>query len=136
MTTFLRRTLAPAILLLLTLTILTGVIYPLAIRNAGNGLDGVPLHELGVADPYATLTVHPGCLVSTYLHQAVNQLRELARGDQRHGSCGHGIGEMREGRHMLQRRGDLGCAAKAVPHHAGDPFRIRCASADHAGDFF
>src|SRR5437763_12349728 len=39
--------------------------------------------------------LHPGCLVSTYLHRAANQLRELARGDKRHGSCGHGIGETR-----------------------------------------
>jgi adenylosuccinate synthase len=53
------------------------------------------LRELGVADPYRTLTVHPGCLVSTYLHQAINRLRELARGEARHGSCGHGIGETR-----------------------------------------
>jgi adenylosuccinate synthase len=53
------------------------------------------LRELGVADPCQMLTVHPRCLVSTSLHQAVNQLRELARGDQRHGSCGHGIGETR-----------------------------------------
>src|SRR5262249_1067624 len=34
-------------------------------------------------------------LVSTYPHRAVNQLRELARGEGRHGSCGHGIGEAR-----------------------------------------
>lgn len=54
------------------------------------------LHELGVADPYQTLAVHSRCLVSTYLHQALNQLRELARGDARHGSCGHGIAEARK----------------------------------------
>jgi adenylosuccinate synthase len=53
------------------------------------------LRELDVARPFELLTVHPGCLVSTYLHQAVNQLRELARGEERHGSCGHGIGEAR-----------------------------------------
>jgi adenylosuccinate synthase len=53
------------------------------------------LRELDIARPFEMLTVHPGCLVSTYLHQAINQLRELARGEHRHGSCGHGIGEAR-----------------------------------------
>src|SRR5262249_39044081 len=53
------------------------------------------LRSLGVAAPYALLTIHPRCLISTFWHQAVNQLRELARGDARHGSCGHGIGETR-----------------------------------------
>jgi adenylosuccinate synthase len=53
------------------------------------------LRELGVEHPYQTLHVHPQCLVSTYFHQAMNHLRELARGDARHGSCGHGIGETR-----------------------------------------
>ncbi len=54
------------------------------------------LEELGVHAPFAMLSVHPGCLVSTYLHQAVNRLRELSRGAGRHGSCGHGIGETRQ----------------------------------------
>jgi adenylosuccinate synthase len=50
---------------------------------------------MGVPDPFATLTVHPHALVSTFFHQALNRLRELSRGDGRHGSCGHGIGEAR-----------------------------------------
>ena len=53
------------------------------------------LQTLNIPDPFALLTVHPGCLVSTFLHQAVNQLKELSRGEGRHGSCGHGIGETR-----------------------------------------
>jgi adenylosuccinate synthase len=53
------------------------------------------LEELGVADPFGTLSIHPDALVSTFFHQALNRLRELARGDRRHGSCGHGIGETR-----------------------------------------
>ncbi|HYT91055.1 MAG TPA: adenylosuccinate synthetase [Gemmataceae bacterium] len=53
------------------------------------------LRSLGIDDPFALLTVHPQCLVSTFWHQTVNQLRELARGAGRHGSCGHGIGETR-----------------------------------------
>src|SRR5262249_24529692 len=46
-------------------------------------------------DPFATLTVHPHALVSTFFHQSLNRLREISRGDRRHGSCGHGIGEAR-----------------------------------------
>jgi adenylosuccinate synthase len=53
------------------------------------------LAEIGVRDPFATLSVHPHALVSTFYHQALNRLREVARGDRRHGSCGHGIGETR-----------------------------------------
>jgi adenylosuccinate synthase len=50
---------------------------------------------LGVADPRLLLSVHPDALVSTAYHVAMNRLRELARGDARHGSCGLGIGEAR-----------------------------------------
>ena len=53
------------------------------------------LRSLGIADPFALLTVHPDCLVSTVYHVAMNLLRELARGGDRHGSCGLGIGETR-----------------------------------------
>src|SRR5258708_1704472 len=75
------------------------VLHPTAlVREAAH------LEELGIADPFRTLTVHPRCLISTWLHQAANQLRELARGDARHGSCGHGIGETRSD--WLQRGDD------------------------------
>jgi adenylosuccinate synthase len=53
------------------------------------------LRSLGVADPFSLLSVHPDCLVSTVYHVAMNRLRELARGADRHGSCGLGIGETR-----------------------------------------
>ena len=53
------------------------------------------LCDLGVADPFATLSVHPDCLVSTLYHVGMNRLREMARGAERHGSCGLGIGEAR-----------------------------------------
>ncbi len=79
------------------------VIHPTALAREADHLK-----ELGVADPFSLLAVHPGCLVSTYLHQAVNQLRELARGDERHGSCGHGIGETRS--YWLKYGDDAICA--------------------------
>ncbi len=66
------------------------VIDPLALaREAGH------LAELGVRDPARLLTVHPRCLVATPWHRDLNRLRELSRGEARHGSCGQGIGEAR-----------------------------------------
>lgn len=53
------------------------------------------LAELGVDNPTELLTVHPRCLVSTVWHRTLNRLRELSRGNDRHGSCGHGVGEAR-----------------------------------------
>jgi adenylosuccinate synthase len=53
------------------------------------------LKTLGVADPFRLLAAHPECLVSTLYHMMMNRLREVARGDGRHGSCGLGIGETR-----------------------------------------
>lgn len=43
----------------------------------------------------AKLHVDPDALVVTPWHVAMNQLREIARGAGRHGSCGMGIGEAR-----------------------------------------
>lgn len=37
--------------------------------------------------------VHPQCPVTTIFDMALNSIAELARGDQRHGSCGVGINE-------------------------------------------
>ena len=51
------------------------------------------LATLGVADPWALLTVDRDALVATPYHRLANQARELARGNQRHGSCGMGVGE-------------------------------------------
>ena len=60
------------------------------------------LAELGVPDPTGLLTLHPRCLVTTAWHRALNRLRELSRGAERHGSCGQGVGEAR--RYWLQAR--------------------------------
>ena len=51
------------------------------------------LASLGVRDPFGTLTIDGRALVTTPFQRAVNRLKELARGDGRHGSCGMGIGE-------------------------------------------
>src|SRR5215213_5251193 len=51
------------------------------------------LRELGVDDAFERTTIDEQALVLTPFQRAVNRLRELARGDARHGSCGMGIGE-------------------------------------------
>lgn len=51
------------------------------------------LQELGIADPFGLTTIDERALVTTPFQRAVNRLKELARGDGRHGSCGMGIGE-------------------------------------------
>lgn len=51
------------------------------------------LADKGVADALDRITVSESSLVITPFQQAANRLRELARGDGRHGSCGVGVGE-------------------------------------------
>jgi adenylosuccinate synthase len=66
------------------------IIDPLALLSEADHLI-----ELGVHDPFRLLTIHPRSLVATLWHQTINRLRELSRGDAKHGSCGQGIGEAR-----------------------------------------
>lgn len=51
------------------------------------------LRQLGIANPFEKLTIDRRALVITPFTRAITRLRELARGDKRHGSCGVGIGE-------------------------------------------
>lgn len=53
------------------------------------------LIRLGETDILSRLTVDSQALLTTPLHIAMNRLREIARGEGRHGSCGLGIGETR-----------------------------------------
>jgi adenylosuccinate synthase len=65
------------------------LVEPFALENEANVLAGK-----GVSSPYyRLLTIHPDCLVTTLYHVAANRARENARGTERHGSCGRGIGE-------------------------------------------
>lgn len=52
------------------------------------------LTACGLDDPWPLLTIDPRTKVVTPYQQAMNRLRELARGADRHGSCGLGIGEV------------------------------------------
>jgi hypothetical protein len=51
------------------------------------------LASVGVPGVLGRLTVDRDALLVTPYHRAVNQARELARGQDRHGSCGMGMGE-------------------------------------------
>ena len=51
------------------------------------------LASVGVPDALGRLTIDRDALLVTPYHRAANRARELARGKNRHGSCGMGIGE-------------------------------------------
>jgi len=51
------------------------------------------LVSLGVTDALQRLLVDQRALVITPYHQATNRMRESARGAERHGTCGLGVGE-------------------------------------------
>lgn len=51
------------------------------------------LEAIGVADPLSLLSADAGARLTTPFHVAANRAREDARGADRHGSCGKGIGE-------------------------------------------
>ena len=72
------------------------------------------LRALGVPDPYGLLTVDRRALLTTPYHAAANRLRELARGEARHGSCGMGIGET--ARYHLDHGDDAPTAADCLSH--------------------
>lgn len=61
--------------------------------NAFNEADH--LLDLGVHDIWLRTTFDADAMVITPFHVAMNHLREIARGDGRHGSCGQGVGETR-----------------------------------------
>ena len=67
---------------------------PIAMQIEAKILDGTIGHGADTSSGVMKRTyVDSGALVVTPWHQAMNRLREFARGDKRHGSCGVGIGE-------------------------------------------
>lgn len=64
------------------------VVHPTALL-----VEGRRLAELGVGDALERLSISDRALVITPFHQAAGRMRELARGELRHGSCGVGVGE-------------------------------------------
>lgn len=64
------------------------VVHPGALRQ-----EAAALQRAGVADPWSRLHIDARCRVTTPFLQASGRLREWARGEQAHGSCGVGFGE-------------------------------------------
>jgi adenylosuccinate synthase len=51
------------------------------------------LAAAGIAKPLGLMTIHPDVVLVTPWHKLVNRLLEELRGDDRHGSCGMGVGQ-------------------------------------------
>lgn len=64
------------------------LVDPLALK-----VEAEVLARLGEQPVYSRLIIDPRCVIVTPFHRLVNQLRELARGAARHGSCGRGVAE-------------------------------------------
>lgn len=56
-------------------------------------LESLKLRKCGIVNPYRNMFVDENALVITPFHKAANQLFEMARSVEKHGSCGQGIGE-------------------------------------------
>jgi len=56
-------------------------------------VEGDILVKAGVGDAFARIRVSDQALMITPFHQAANHIREIGRGENRHGSCGVGVGE-------------------------------------------
>src|SRR3989339_659853 len=57
------------------------------------------LETNSIQDPYSMLSIDSNCRLITPFQIHMNQMREIARGKNRHGSCGLGVGEaVRDGR--------------------------------------
>jgi len=115
------------------------VVHPTALL-----LEAEALHAKGAGDVLARLRISERALLITPFHQAAGRLREMARGESRHGSCGAGVGEAvqdalawpgeaivaadlrdpprlrRKLRRVRERKGDeIAALAAAVPAGAG-----------------
>lgn len=64
------------------------VVHPTALR-----VEADRLALSGVRDALERLSIDPECRVTTPFQQAAGRIRELTRGEARHGSCGVGFGE-------------------------------------------
>lgn len=70
------------------------ILGPRMLVNLSNmEVEGKVLEEKGLRDIYPRLTIDPGCAVITPMQKIVGQMREIARGKDRYGSCGQGVGE-------------------------------------------
>jgi adenylosuccinate synthase len=80
------------------------ILHPFAILSEERHL-----RSLGVTDAFARTSIERSALVISPYQQAANRLKEIARGDVRHGSCGLGVGETMAD--WLEHGEDMLCAA-------------------------
>ncbi|MDB5936586.1 MAG: adenylosuccinate synthase [Massilia sp.] len=73
--------------------------YPVIVHPTALLVEHEYLRRAGVDDALGRLLIDARCRVTTPFHQAAGRMRELARGEQAHGSCGVGVGET--ARHAL-----------------------------------
>ncbi len=59
--------------------------------------EAAALAAVGVPDALARVTIDPRAILVTPWHAIVNQMRELSRGEARHGSTGRGVAEAKLG---------------------------------------
>ncbi|MCE9580718.1 MAG: adenylosuccinate synthetase [Deltaproteobacteria bacterium] len=69
--------------------------------------------EVGVADALRSVTIDPRAILVTPWHAIVNQVRELARGGERHGTTGRGVAEAKLGA-IAVRAGAIGDGLRAA----------------------
>lgn len=91
---------------------------PVVVHPTALAVEERALRALGIEDAFARLLIDARCRTTTPFHQAAGRLRELARADAPHGTCGVGVGETM--RHALAhpeevlRYGDLARSARAA----------------------
>ncbi len=87
--------------------------------------EAAALAAVGVAGALATVTLDPRAILVTPWHAIVNRIRELLRGDARHGSTGRGVAEAKLGPVTV-------VAGQIGRDLADDVARLRGALADQA----
>jgi adenylosuccinate synthase len=71
----------------------TVLAFPVIVHPGALLIEHEVLQRSGINDAFERLLIDARCRVTTPFHQAAGRLRELARGQQAHGSCGVGVGE-------------------------------------------
>ena len=54
--------------------------------------ESLALDKIGIPNAMERLSIDPDCLLVTPMHEMINQMQEIARGANAHGSCGMGVG--------------------------------------------
>jgi len=73
--------------------VVTLLAYPVFVHPTALLVENEYLRRSGVDDGLDRLIIDGRCRLTTPFHQAAGRMRELARANGRHGSCGVGVGE-------------------------------------------